>query len=179
VEKAMRKRKQKKNFRRNFPLGSITESIESYIEGLVEEAGGTLVTTRKSIAEHLGCVPNHVSYVLKHRFTPDAGYLTSHGGSNFDAYIKVMKLRPRQCDDLSSKKLLEVIGNAITMDETRLLLNNLYRRGTLSHREMSAILTAALHQDITGDRDYELTAYRRDSMRAELLKSLLHTADFG
>jgi len=65
------------------------------------------------------------------------------------------------------------------MDETRLLLNNLYRRGTLSHREMSAILTAALHQDITGDRDYELTAYRRDSMRAELLKSLLHTADFG
>lgn len=173
----MKKRKQKKNFKKNFLMGSLSDAIEEYICHRIEESGGMVEMSRKDVVEHTGCIANHVSYILRTRFTPDKGYLCDSKKGVGSPYIRVRKLSPRH-DGGIYNKLPEIIGRAITLNETRFLLNNLYKRGSLTHGEMEAIISAIIHQDTVCERDYAVTQYRTETMRAELLKSLLLVSRF-
>lgn len=151
---------------------SLTKIIEEYISQLLEENDdGVVSLRRKDLAERFGCVPSQINYVLRSRFAPENGFLveSQRGGHG---YIRVMQLTFDTCDE-KIVHLSELVGNSMTEQEARKLLVNLQNREVISPRERLIIEVALRHQEENGKTLFDLSPYRRDSMRAELLKKLL------
>lgn len=151
---------------------SLTKIIEEYIAQLIIEAEeGTVSLRRKDLAQRFGCVPSQINYVLRSRFAPENGFLveSQRGGHG---YIRVMQLTFRDCDEKVGH-MTELVGNAITEQESRRLLVNLQNRDVITPRERLIIEVALRNQEENGKMLFDISPYRRDLMRAELLKKML------
>ncbi len=160
------------------PSSSLTRIIEEYIAGLLEETEeGEVSLRRKDLAERFGCVPSQINYVLRSRFAPENGFLveSQRGGHG---YIKVIQLTFDNCDE-KVLHLSDLVGNAISEQESRRLLVNLQNRDVVSLRERLIIEVALRNQEDTGRTLFDLSPYRRDLMRAELLKKILTSLALG
>ena len=156
----------------SLPSSSLTRIIEEYIEQLIGEADeGQVSLRRKDLAERFGCVPSQINYVLRSRFAPENGFLveSQRGGHG---YIKIIQLTFKNCDE-EVTHLSDLVGNAITEQESRKLLVNLQNRGVISPRERLIIEVSLRNQEENGRTLFDISPYRRDIMRAELLKRLL------
>lgn len=157
---------------------SLTKIIEEYIAQLIIEAEeGSVSLRRKDLAQRFGCVPSQINYVLRSRFAPENGFLveSQRGGHG---YIRVMQLTFRDCDEKVGH-MSELVGNAITEQESKRLLVNLQNREVLSPRERLIIEVALRNQEENGKTLFDISPYRRDLMRAELLKKLLTSLALG
>jgi transcriptional regulator CtsR len=157
---------------------SLTKIIEEYIDRLLEEnEEGEVSLRRKDLAEKFGCVPSQINYVLRSRFAPENGFLveSQRGGHG---YIKIIQLTFSNCDE-EVVHLADLVGNAITEQEARKLLVNLQNREILSPRERLIIEVTLRCQDENGRSLFDLSPYRRDLMRAELLKKILTSLSLG
>ena len=157
---------------------SLTKIIEEYIDRLLEEnEEGEGSLRRKDLAEKFGCVPSQINYVLRSRFAPENGFLveSQRGGHG---YIKIIQLTFSNCDE-EVVHLADLVGNAITEQEARKLLVNLQNREILSPRERLIIEVTLRCQDENGRSLFDLSPYRRDLMRAELLKKILTSLSLG
>jgi len=157
---------------------SLTKIIEDYIAQLLEEnEDGTISLRRKDLAERFGCVPSQINYVLRSRFAPENGFLveSQRGGHG---YIRVVQLTFKNCDE-KVDHIAELVGSAITEQEARKLLVNLQNREVLSPRERLIIEVALRNQEENGRTLFDISPYRRDLMRAELLRKLLTSLVLG
>ncbi len=157
---------------------SLTKVIEEYIAQLLEENGdGSISLRRKDLAERFGCVPSQINYVLRSRFAPENGFLveSQRGGHG---YIRVVQLTFKNCDE-EVVHLSDLIGNAVTEQEARKLLVNLQNREIISPRERLIIEVALRNQEDSGRTMFDVSTYRRDIMRADLLKKLLTSLALG
>ena len=157
---------------------SLTKVIEEYIAQLLEENGdGSISLRRKDLAERFGCVPSQINYVLRSRFAPENGFLveSQRGGHG---YIRVVQLTFKNCDE-EVVHLSDLIGNAVTEQEARKLLVNLQNREIISPRERLIIEVALRNQEDSGRTMFDVSTYRRDIMRADLLKKLLTSLSLG
>lgn len=157
---------------------SLTKIIEEYIAQLIIEAEeGSVSLRRKDLAQRFGCVPSQINYVLRSRFAPENGFLveSQRGGHG---YIRVMQLTFRDCDEKVGH-MSELVGNAITEQESKRLLVNLQNREVLTPRERLIIEVALRNQEENGKTLFDISPYRRDLMRAELLKKLLTSLALG
>lgn len=157
---------------------SLTKIIEEYIAQLIGEADeGSISLRRKDLAQRFGCVPSQINYVLRSRFAPENGFLveSQRGGHG---YIRVVQLTFKDCDEKVGH-LSDLIGNAITEQESRRLLVNLQNREVVSPRERLIIEVALRNQEENGRTLFDISPYRRDLMRAELLKKLLTSLALG
>lgn len=157
---------------------SLTKIIEEYIAQLIIEAEeGSVSLRRKDLAQRFGCVPSQINYVLRSRFAPENGFLveSQRGGHG---YIRVMQLTFRDCDEKVGH-MSELVGNAITEQESKRLLVNLQNREVLTPRERLIIEVALRNQEENGKTLFDISTYRRDLMRAELLKKLLTSLALG
>lgn len=157
---------------------SLTKIIEEYIAQLIGEAEeGSVSLRRKDLAQRFGCVPSQINYVLRSRFAPENGFLveSQRGGHG---YIRVMQLTFRDCDEKVGH-MSELVGNAITEQESKRLLVNLQNREVLTPRERLIIEVALRNQEENGKTLFDISPYRRDLMRAELLKKLLTSLALG
>ena len=155
----------------SLPSSSLTQIIEEYIAQLLEENEvGEVSLRRKDLAERFGCVPRQINYVLSSRFAPENGFLveSQRGGHG---YIKVIQLTFNNCDE-EVVHLADLVGNAITEQESRKLLVNLQNRDVISPRERLIIEVALRSQEENGRSLFDVSPYRRDLMRAELLKKI-------
>ena len=75
--------------------------------------------------------------------------------------------------------LADLVGNAITEQEVRKLLVNLQNREIVSPRERLIIEVTLRSQEENGRTLFDLSPYRRDLMRAELLKKILTSLSLG
>ena len=75
--------------------------------------------------------------------------------------------------------LADLVGNAITEQEARKLLVNLQNREVISPRERLIIEVALRSQEENGRSLFDVSPYRRDLMRAELLKKILTSLALG
>ena len=66
-----------------------------------------------------------------------------------------------------------MIGLANSEQESRRLLVNLHNRGLLSSRERLLIEVALRNQEEQGKTLFDLPPYKRDTMRAQLLRKML------
>ena len=157
---------------------SLTKIIEEYIDRLLEEnQAGEVSLRRKDLAEKFGCVPSQINYVLRSRFAPENGFLveSQRGGHG---YIKIIQLTFSNCDE-EVVHLADLVGNAITEQEVRKLLVNLQNREIVSPREHLIIEVTLRSQEENGRTLFDLSPYRRDLMRAELLKKILTSLSLG
>ena len=160
-------------------MSSLSRTIEKYINELFEAEGdeSSVSLRRKELAETFGCVPSQINYVLRSRFAPENGFLveSQRGGHG---YIRVVQLTFKNCDE-EVVHLSDLIGNAVTEQEARKLLVNLQNREIISPRERLIIEVALRNQEDSGRTMFDVSTYRRDIMRADLLKKLLTSLALG
>ena len=160
------------------PSSNLTKIIEDYIDQLLEENDeGCVSLRRKDLAERFGCVPSQINYVLRSRFAPENGFLveSQRGGHG---YIRVIQLSFKNCDE-EVTHLSDLVGSAITEQEARRLLVNLQNRELISPRERLIIEVSLRNQEENARTLFDLSPYRRDIMRAELLKKHLTSLAMG
>jgi transcriptional regulator CtsR len=153
-------------------VNSLTKVIGDYIVTLFDDSEGSeVVLSRKDLARKFGCVPSQINYVLRSRFSPEQGFLiqSQRGGHGF---IRIMQLRFADCDEYA-EHLEDLVGNVISEQDARKLLARLQERETITPRERLIAEVALRNQDENGRTLFDLPPYKRDTMRAELLKKIL------
>ena len=108
-------------------MARLSNHIEDYILGLLLEEDGRIEIKRNVLAEHFGCAPSQINYVLTTRFTPVQGFFVEsrRGGGGFIRIVKVELNDEKQYFDL----LNEEVGTSITQSHTNRLLKSLEERG--------------------------------------------------
>jgi len=159
-------------------LASLTRIIERHIVELLERGSEESVfLSRKDLAERFGCVPSQINYVIRSRFTPERGYIveSQRGGHG---YIRVIRL----CLDMPEERanhIEELVGDGVNEQDIRRILANLQHRELLTARERLLVEVATRFQEEIGRDLLDLSAYKRESLHAELLKRLLRSLALG
>lgn len=145
-------------------LAKLSNSIEEFLNELIEEANGALEIQRSKISDHFNCAPSQINYVLTTRFTPYKGYYVEsrRGGGGFIRIVKVQF----QDEEKSYDLFKEFIGDSITKDKGDLLLEELYKRNRISYREREIIRVALSDRALAGSSD-------KNALRAHILKNIL------
>ncbi|MDR0615892.1 MAG: CtsR family transcriptional regulator [Synergistaceae bacterium] len=153
-------------------MSSLTKAIGDYLVTLFDDSDKSeIVLRRKDLAEKFGCVPSQINYVLRSRFSPEQGFLiqSQRGGHGF---IRIMQLRFADCDEYA-EHLEDLVGNAISEQDARRLMVSLQEREAITARERLLIEVSLRNQDEQGRILFDLPPYKRDTLRAELLKRIL------
>ena len=153
-------------------MNSLTKLIGDYIVTLFDNIEGSeVVLSRKDLARKFGCVPSQINYVLRSRFSPEQGFLiqSQRGGHGF---IRIMQLRFADCDEYA-EHLEDLVGSIISEQDARRLLVRLQERDVIKPRERLLVEVALRNQDENGRTLFDLPPYKRDAMRADLLKKIL------
>ena len=151
---------------------SLTQVIEDYIFTLFDDSDKKeIILRRKELAEKFGCVPSQINYVLRSRFSPEQGFLiqSQRGGHGF---IRIMQLSFGDCDEFA-EHLEELVGSALSEQDARRLLVSLQERELITPRERLLVEVSLRNQEEQGRVLFDLPSYKRDTMRANLLKKIL------
>ena len=150
-------------------MSNLSHNIEQYILGRLDgETENYVRLRRKDLAEMFECVPSQINYVLRSRFSPEQGYIIeSRRGEH--GYIKIVKIScvtPEQ----QAEHTEDIIGESISINEARRLLEYLGERGLITQRERLLIEIALRHSSLLWN-DVRIT--KRERMFADLLKRML------
>lgn len=146
-------------------MARLSNHIENYILGLLLEEDGRIEIKRNVLAEHFGCAPSQINYVLTTRFTPVQGFFVEsrRGGGGFIRIVKVELDDEKQYFDLIN----EEVGTSITQSHANRLLKSLEESGYLSERESHLLAIAISDRALAGAGD------ERNAVRAEMLQNVL------
>ena len=153
---------------------SMSNEIAKLILDMLSDDGETEIQ-RNEMAQHLGCVPSQINYVISSRFTPEQGYIVEsrRGGGG---YIKITRAKYdsksvlfKQSVELAMlMHVVNSIGDSIDEASCKAHIYNLNYQNILSP-EISKLMLAA-----TGERCLrEVPADLRDKVRASLFKQML------
>ena len=151
---------------------NITAEIQKYFTQLFSQTTEShIVISRKDVAARFGCVPSQINYVIRSRFAPENGFLieSQRGGHG---YIKIMRISFKNVDEKLSH-IVDMITDSISEQDARRLLVNLQERAFISASERLLIEVAMRNQDENCRMLFDVSPYKRELMRAELLKKLL------
>ena len=153
-------------------MDNLTREIEKYLLALLNEAEDEdfIQLRRKELAETFDCVPSQINYVLRSRFSPEQGYLieSRRGGSG---YIKILKISCSTPEE-KSEHLSGIIGDSISLNEARRLLEYLQNRELITARERLLIEIALKESDSQAQQN-NIQSSQRKEMHADLLKRML------
>ena len=95
-------------------MAQLSDSIEQFIKELMDE-GSQIEVRRNELAQHFGCAPSQINYVLATRFSVDHGYIieSRRGGGG---YVRIVRMRERGEGNLLNM-LLKRVGNSIAGGE--------------------------------------------------------------
>ena len=153
-------------------MPNLTLAIEKYIQELFEtETEPSVSLRRKELAEFFGCVPSQINYVLRSRFTPERGFLveSQRGGHG---YIRILRISCEEPEE-RLKHVEDIVGDSISEQDCRRLLQSLQERGLITVRERLLIEVALRHADEMGRSDFDLSPHKRSVIQAEMLKRML------
>ena len=145
-------------------MAQLSDTIERFIKELLE--GDAQVELRRNeLAQHFGCAPSQINYVLATRFSMDHGYITEsrRGGGG---YIRIVRMRERSPETLLSA-IIERIGNSITEESAAALIVNLMERNIITRKE------ALLMRAAVGRNALALPVSAKDILRASVLSSMV------
>ncbi|MDO5689344.1 MAG: CtsR family transcriptional regulator [Tissierellia bacterium] len=147
-------------------MSGLTNHIERFLKSLLEESEGHIEIRRNELAEHFGCAPSQINYVLSTRFTPYKGYFieSRRGGSG---YVKIVKVT------FDSKEFVQVlledtIGDTITKNKAILIVDSLLEEEVISERE-ALIMTHALEDSTLS----KVNGTDRNTLRSDILKNMI------
>lgn len=145
-------------------MAQLSDTIEQFIKELLE--GDARVELRRNeLAQHFGCAPSQINYVLATRFSVDHGYIieSRRGGGG---YIRIVRMRERSPETLLSA-LLERIGNSISEENAVALISNLMERKIVTKNE------ALLMRAAVGRNALALPVSAKDVLRASVLSNMI------
>ena len=148
-------------------MAQLSNEIEKFIKDLMEE-DSQIELKRNELAQHFGCAPSQINYVLATRFTIDHGYVieSRRGGGG---YVRIVRMRQESGKNLL-QELLARIGNAIDEDTSVAIISHLMECGIITRREALLMRAAVTQQALA------LPVSAKDVLRAAVLRSLLTQA---
>ena len=147
-------------------MAQLSDSIERFIKELMSEEAH-IELRRNELAQHFGCAPSQINYVLATRFTPEHGYVieSRRGGGG---YIRIFRI-----EHDNSRQLLytlhERIGDTIDEHAATNLIEQLYEREIATRSEALLMQSAISHQALS----LPLPTEMKGALRAKILKSML------
>lgn len=145
-------------------MAQLSDSIERFIKELMSE-DAHIELRRNELAQHFGCAPSQINYVLATRFSVDHGYLieSRRGGGG---YVRIVRMRARQEGNLLDT-LLKRVGNSIDEETCCALIQQLQDCKLASPNE------AALMRAATARNALSLPVSGKDVLRAAVFKNML------
>lgn len=145
-------------------MAQISDNIEQFIKDMMD-ADNEIELKRNELAQHFGCVPSQINYVLSTRFSVQHGYViqSKRGGGG---YIRIVRVRMDNDRDLLGE-MMDTIGQEITQDSAQALISRLYDLKLISARE------ASLMHSAVQDAALNLPVRAKDILRAGVLKNMI------
>ena len=127
----------------------ISSSIAEFLYKLLDEEQGAVEIQRNDLASRFSCVPSQINYVLSTRFTPERGYLVEsrRGGGG---YVRISRVNVKRPDFLMHT--VNSVGEEISADTAKALIQNLYDYDIISLREARLMLAALCKNCLTDDK---------------------------
>ena len=145
-------------------MAQLSDTIEQFIKELM--SGDTQIELRRNeLAQHFGCAPSQINYVLATRFSVDHGYLieSRRGGGG---YVRIVRMQIHGADDLLST-LLRRVGNAIEEEAALAIIQQLMESKLVTAKE-AKLMGAAVSR-----RAMALPVTAKDVLRASVMRSML------
>ena len=145
-------------------MAQLSDSIERFIKDLM--SGEPQVDLRRNeLAQHFGCAPSQINYVLATRFSVDHGYIieSRRGGGG---YVRIVRMRGQKEEDLLGG-LLTRIGNSVSEETAGAIIGRLTESGLVTPNE-SGIMRAAISRSALA-----LPISAKDVLRAAVLRNML------
>ena len=145
-------------------MAQLSDTIEQFILSMME--GDMQIDLRRNeLAQHFGCAPSQINYVLATRFSVDHGYLieSQRGGGGF---VRIVRIQKRADGDLLNI-LLERVGNSISEEEAAGVITQLRTAGLVTANE-AKLLRAGV-----GRNALALPVSAKDVLRASVLREML------
>lgn len=145
-------------------MAQLSDSIEQFIKELMCE-DAHIELRRNELAQHFGCAPSQINYVLATRFSVDHGYIieSRRGGGG---YVRIVRMQEREEGNLL-ESLLKRIGNAVDEETAYAIIMHLSDLKLVTARE-SALLKAAVSRNALA-----LPISAKDVLRAAVLRNML------
>lgn len=145
-------------------MAQLSDAIERFIKEMMEE-DAQIDLRRNELAQHFGCAPSQINYVLATRFSVDHGYIieSQRGGGG---YVRVVRIKQRADGNLLNV-LMDRIGNSIEEDEAVGVITQMMTSKLITARE------AKLMRSAVGRNALALPVSAKDVLRAAVLKSML------
>ncbi len=142
----------------------LSNVIEQFIKEMMEDRNGEIELQRNELANRFSCVPSQINYVISTRFSPERGYIVEsrRGGGG---YIRITRVVPKQGNELMH--VVNTIGDHISFDDARVLIQNCYDYDLLSKKEAKIIIAAL------SDKSIAVVEPLQDILRAKMLKNIL------
>ena len=143
---------------------NISDIIEAFINDRITGEGGKAEIKRNELAEHLGCVPSQINYVISTRFTAERGYTVEsrRGGGGYISIKRVI-----YPTDNTVMHVVNSIGDSIDFESAKAIIKSLWEYDVISRREAEIMISVLSDRILTLPRD------QRGILRARLLKNML------
>ena len=145
-------------------MAQLSDSIEQFIKDLMNE-DAHIELRRNELAQHFGCAPSQINYVLATRFSVDHGYIieSRRGGGG---YVRIVRMQARGEQNLL-EILLQRVGNSIDEDTANAIVSNLMERKRVTKNE------ALLMRSAVSRNALALPVSAKDVLRAAVFRNML------
>ena len=145
-------------------MAQLSDSIEHFIKDLMHE-DAHIELRRNELAQHFGCAPSQINYVLATRFSVDHGYIieSRRGGGG---YVRILRMQAGGESNLLDM-LLSRVGNSVDEETANAIISNLFERGMIQKRE-AALMRAAVSRNALA-----LPISAKDVLRAAVCRNML------
>ena len=145
-------------------MAQLSDSIEQFIKELMSE-DAHVELRRNELAQHFGCAPSQINYVLATRFSVDHGYIieSRRGGGG---YVRIVRMQSR-AEKNFLETLLDRVGTSIDEDTANAIISNLYERKMVTRNE-ALLLKAGVARNALA-----LPVTAKDVLRAAVFRNML------
>ena len=145
-------------------MAQLSDSIEQFIKELMCE-DTHIELRRNELAQHFGCAPSQINYVLATRFSVDHGYIieSRRGGGG---YVRIVRMQAQEDGNLL-EELLNRVGNSVDEDTANAIITH------LSDLKLITLNEAALMRAAVSRSALALPVSAKDVLRAAVLKNML------
>ena len=145
-------------------VAQISDSIEQFIKDMMD-ADNEIELKRNELAQHFGCVPSQINYVLSTRFSTQHGYViqSKRGGGG---YIRIMRLASTSREELL-QSLYQRIGMSISSADAMKIVDHLESEKIVSPDEAKLMKAALSPQAVP------LPLTMKDALCAGTLRSMI------
>lgn len=148
-------------------MAQLSDSIERFIKELMDE-DAQIEVRRNELAQHFGCAPSQINYVLATRFSVDHGYIieSRRGGGG---YVRIVKMT-HSSDENMLESLLRRVGDSISEESANAIIAHLFERKLVTRRE-ALLMRAAVSRNALA-----LPVSAKDILRAAVIRNMLTQA---